>query len=671
MSWTDADVVEEVKPKQQAWTDDDIATPEKKEQPGDRYSGAILKGVAGLAGLPGDVLTMLGKPFGDLGKPEIAQYLTKDAIVKGIEKLTGTPLYQPETKGQKYFEKAVEGAVSMPGSAATMGMGALSGLGGEFGGNVAGVPGAVLGAALPLVAPAATAHTIGGITDLVKGRTGDIRAGKVLRDAAGVKRAAIEAEMLGKGNDITAAQAAVGAGSTRWSALGDRAAQQRSEYFKALEDAQELQRLETLRGVAGGSTQTEARQAQDIFKKGINAIRGPEREVALANANTAGRMLPEYVDMLNKKRESMVSALQDAGKGFAQEGAYRQGIRRLQEGSAPGWSQAKIGRLTDRVGEQRSYVDDLMTLRNQRKAEGDFIKMQADSLAEHGLKPLKPDAVVSKLDDMLKDPRIGPDDLASRALRNVRNKFAKWTNEHGVIDAEAVETIRKRAVNDVIEQKMGSADPKAKARRTAEIMGMIKGPIIKAIEDAGGTGYGAYLKNYADDMERLNRQKLGAELLATYKKSPDEFANIAKGENPDFVKKIMGNEYDVAKALGGRNAAIQKVAAEVERNNRLSDLATAGKADVANVLSQDASKWRLPMWLNRYVTAANKGLDIAESALNAKTMAKVYEAMENPNNALKVLNELPLTERNKVLKAMVELKNMPKSVRVGQEVTQQ
>lgn len=642
----------------------------KKEQTGDLYSSSVIKGASGLAGLPADVLTLIGRPFGNLGKPEFAQHLTKDAIVKGIEKLTGTPLYKPETTGERYFEKGVEGAMSMPTRVGTAVMGALSGIGGEAGHDVAGVPGAIAGSVLPFVAAPLAAKTVGWGTDLVTGRLPDVRAGKVARDVAGDKRAAIEAAMAGKGNDLTAAQAAVDAGSTRWSALGERAFNQRSEVFKPKIDTQQLSILERLRGVAGGNTATEARQAQDVFKRGINAIRGPEREAALANANIAGRMLPKYVDMLNKKRESVMSAMQDAGKGFANENAYRQGIVRLQEGAAPGWSQAKIGRLTDRVGEERAFVEDMMTLRNQRKAEGDFIKMQADSLAAHGLKPLKPDAVITKIDDMLKDPRIGPDDISSGAISNVREKLSKWTNADGVIDAEAVETIRKRAVNDAVERFMGAADPKTKAKRAAEVTAQIKPLLVKAIEDAGGKGYGEYLKKYAENMEKLSSQKLGAKLLERYEQSPDAFLKLAQGNDPKTVQKIMGVEYDVAKALGGKNETVQKIAAEIARNKRLADLAAAGQSDVATVLSRDASSFRLPNLLNQYALAANKALDVAEASLNSQTMAKVYEAMENPNKALELLKTLPTSEQTKALKMMVELKNMPYKVRLAQEAAQ-
>ena len=567
MSWTDADVVKEIKPQQQAWTDDDIATPEKKEQPGDRYSSAFIKGVAGLAGLPGDALRLLetgivkGGELIGLDKVGIQPKRSfkgvtagKEDIIKAIEQATGTPLYKPETTGERYFEKAVEGAVSMPGRAATMGIGALSGLGGEYGGKVAGVPGAVLGAALPFVAPAATAHTIGGITDLVKGRTGDIRAGKVLRDVAGVKRAAIEAEMAGKGSDVTAAQAAVGAGSTRWSALGDRAAQQRSEYFKALEDRQVAERAAALAGV----------------KPDLNA------------ATTA--------------REIATKPLYDAAR----------------KGLAPVDTTKVLANLDDTL------------LRNSGNPE---------------------------LVTALKSIRSGLVDDAGNVITNAERVMsvidgvkAKLASKDNKFILEKLIDTREGLKNAV--PGVSAAD--AEFRRLSQPVNQAK--VIQAMEDV--------LTNYKGG-ERVQPflNVLGRGETALLKKS----TGFPRYESGDMNKVLTPQQMD----------AVSKVESELLRDARLSDLSAAGKTDVANVLNQDASKWRLPMWLNRYVTAANKGLDIAESALNAKTMAKVYEAMENPNKALKVLNELPLTERNKVLKAMVELKNMPKSVRVGQEVTQQ
>lgn len=641
-----------------------------KKQTGDLISSSAIKGAAGLAGLPADVLTTLGSFFGDLGKPEIAHLLGKEAIVKGVEKATGTPLYKPESTAERYAGKAIEGAISMPGKLPMMAMGAASGLGGEVGQDVGGTVGSVAGSLLPFLAPAAVGKTAGFLTDLAKGRTTDIRAGKVLNDVADTKRDAIIKVMTDKADDITAAQAAVDAGSTRWSALGERAEKQLSETFKPKTDSQVTERLEKVRGIAGGNTMTEVQQAQDTFKKSINALRGPEREIALENANLAGRHLPRLQGESDRLATAAGNKVEDVRRmikaGEIADAAAQRWYPVSGMPRTPGrYSYAdELAKRAERVA-QKSADDSLILGEGAR-----FAKSQADSLAAHGLKPLKSESVVSKIDDLLKDPRIGPDDVASNALKKVRDKFAAWTNADGVIDAKAVETIRKRSVNDAIETFMGSADPKAKAKRAAEVMSSIKPSIDDAIVNAGGTGWKDYLKNYSDDMTRLNRQKLAAELLERADR-PKAFVKLAKGNKPEVVQDIMGTEYDVAKALAGRNKVAQEVASEFERDLRLTDLAKSGKEDLSNVLMQDASKWRLPMWLNRYVTAANKGLDIAEASLNEKTMKKVYEAMENPQKALKAMNELPTSERNKVIRAMVEMKNMPKSVRVGQEMTQE
>lgn len=634
---------------------------------GDIISSSIIKGAAGLAGLPADLLTMAGSALGV--KPEFAQYLGKDAIIKGIEKLTGTPLYRPEGDVERYAGKAIEGAISTPGRLPIMAMGAASGVGGEFGNEMAGTPGAIAGAIAPYVIPAVAGKAIGGLSDLVRGRTTDIRAGGVLRDVS-VGNPAIEASMVGKPDTLTAAQAAAAADDPLWSALGVRAEANRARPFTRKSGEQDLSIIERLRGIAGGNTATEARQAQDVFKKGINTIRGPEREIAIDTANIAGKAFPKLQGEADSLSQAALNKIDDVRRfGAAGQRA---------ESMAHNWFPVEG---MPRTPGRYSYADELA-----KRAEGVVGKsadesrlfgeaarlkqMQADSLAAHGLKPLKPDAVISKIDDMLKDPRIGPDDISSGAISNVKEKLAAWTNKDGVIDAEAIETIRKRAVNDAVERFMGSADPKVKAKRAAAVTAQIRPLLVKAIEDAGGKGYGEYLKKYAADMDKLASQKIGAKLLEKYEQSPDAFLKMAKGNDPKLVQKIMTDEYDISKALGGRNKTVQDITTEIERNNRLAELAVAGKTELANILSKDASKFRLPMWLNRYVPAANKGLDIAEETLNAKTMAKVYEAMESPSKALKLINEIPTSERSAFIKKLIELKKMPKEVRAAQEMSQ-
>ena len=91
-------------------------------------------------------------------------------------------------------------------------------------------------------------------------------AGRILAEAAGPKRAAIEAELartqsLVSGSQPTAAEAAVRAGSPEFSALQKIAAEHRPSVYNDIAKAQEAARLAAIRGVGGTPAELEAAQA--------------------------------------------------------------------------------------------------------------------------------------------------------------------------------------------------------------------------------------------------------------------------------------------------------------------------------------------------------------------------------------------------------------------------
>ena len=534
---------------------------EAKEQPADRYSSAMLKGVAGLGGLPGDALRLIeagivktGDVFGLKPKRSLTGVTAgKEDIIKAIEKATGTPLYNPGTTGQRYFEKAVEGAVSLPGRPAMMAMGAASGLGGAAGRDLDGTPGAIVGSILPFFAPAAAAKTIGVLTDIYKGRLSDVRAGRTLRDVAGDKRAAIEAAMAGKGDDLTAAQAAAAADDPLWSALGERAKANRSRPFTAIENAQVADRSATLAGVK------------------------PD----LAQATAA--------------REAATSPLYDAAR----------------RGMLPVDTTAVLARIDDTLYRNSGNPELVSAMKSIRSGLVD----DAGNLITN------PERVMSVIDGV------------KAKLASKDNKFI----------LENLINTREGLKNAV--PGLPTAD--AEFRRLSQPVNQSQ--VIQAMQDT------------------LNNFKGGERVLP--------FLNVLGRGEQALLKKSTGfpryQTGDLGKVLSPQQMdAVTKVQQELVRDARLAELAGAGKSELGNILSKDASKFRLPMMLNRWITAANKGLDIAESSLNAKTMAKVYEAMESPNKALELLKTLPTSEQNKALKMMVELKNMPYKVRLAQEAAQ-
>lgn len=511
----------------------------------------------------------------------------------------------------------------------------------------------IVGGMTPLVVGNVSARTGAKIADLVTGKIPSIRAAKTLKDVAGEKIDTIE-RGLQEFPDVPAAKAALSAQSTKWSALGKRAEKFKSEYFKPLTDAEKENHRELLRGIAGGNTQEEAKQARDVFKDTLNAIEMPKREIILENANIAGKKLLGLQKQIASFGDVAANKVEDVRRLTKAESIAEETAKRFipvagQPRIAGKYSYAD--ELAKRAGNEAQISADESLIFGDRSRLAQY---QADSLEAHGLSSLTSEKIISGINSLLKDPKIGPSSINTRVLNLAKKKFADWTDEHGVIDAYAVETIRKSAVNDAIEQFMGSSDPKTKARRAAEILGNIKPSIDKAIESAGGTGWKEYLEAYSSGMKKLNQQKLGAKALDLYEKNPDQFLDLASGNSPKIVQDIMGTEYNITSALGKKNQVLQKIASDLKRNKRIEDLAEAGTTELAETLKKDAAKMQIPGWLNRSVTATRAAIDVAEDVLNKKTMKKIYDAMETGKSAYEALNVLPEKERNYTIKAIID-----------------
>jgi hypothetical protein len=114
------------------------------------------------------------------------------------------------------------------------------------------MPGAIAGGALSgglEVAKPLVGSSIGKIYDFFSGKGTDIRAAKIGRDVAGDKLDEIKALLAKSQGDENAIQAAVGADSTRFSALGKRGEKVFSESANALDNAQEAGRTALLNSV--------------------------------------------------------------------------------------------------------------------------------------------------------------------------------------------------------------------------------------------------------------------------------------------------------------------------------------------------------------------------------------------------------------------------------------
>jgi hypothetical protein len=282
-----------------------------------------------------------------------------------------------------------------------------------------------------------------------------------------------------------------------------------------------------------------------------------------------------------------------------------------------------------------------------------FATAAADSLKAHGLTPLKGDAIVASIEKTLADPKLAPGNRdLQRALGRVAADIKQWTNLGGVIDAWALDTIRKNSVNAVAKQ-LHPNDPKAQKELAAKVLESVRPSIVKAVEDAGGTGYGAYLDAYSQGLKAVSEKKMSAKALEMYQNDPKAFVKLVEGNSPKEVEKVFGaGSYDIAKQMSAKAVETLKgVAGEVKRDIRVGEQAVAGRDALRELIEANASKFRLPAFFSRAATLTNATLDALEKKLGKNVMNKLTEASKSGKNMAQLIDTLPAVDRNAVLRA--------------------
>ena len=550
--------------------------------------------------------------------------------------------------------------------------------------------GVVGGAVAPLIlGPAGrVASNVGGkIVDLVTGQTVKVEAGKRMRDMAGQTINEIRAANAQAPVDITSAQATAGVTNDVWQAFNAfMQSKDKNSLYTVIEKKQDLANLEKLAELAGGDTATAIKQAIVDAKKSLNELTTPLRKVEIKAANEANRVLNQVNPKIEQKQESIIGTLQGGGKA-ATEAAQQANLavgntispRLGGTGEVspsvypvPGYPRVppRYTENQQRVGEFQSTAEDFATIEAQRKAELAHLQYVKDSLAAHGMEPIDTNNIIKNINSKLNDPSIGPSDVNTSVLTTVAKKIQEWTTRNGgVIDAEALNTIRKEAVNEAIAAKLGSnADPKASARYAATLLGEVRPLIDDAIEKAGGTGWRNYLKTHEIGAHEINIQKLYGEAADMYRTNKQGFIDLIKGNNPDAVEKIFGpgsfnileealkNEmrFGPAMNVGKKLESLQKIAGDVERDKLVTEAANRGKN--ALDIKKLGFAEKIPGFVG-FTTAALKKISQAlEGKVETKITDTIIKGLKNGKSANELLDTLPADDRFKVLKL---LKNSP------------
>lgn len=377
---------------------------------------------------------------------------------------------------------------------------------------------------------------------------------------------------------------------------------QGAQYLSKFAKMNEQESLNALTKLAGGGTAAETRGVAETAKKNLNKMTTPMREAALGRANL--------------------------GKVVADESAVRE-----------------ANEIATLVGSGQA-VDPVRFAAQAKGAE--------KTLQSFGIKPLEGEPLALKIESISKNPEFAENDLIEGAANRVAEGIRKWTAENGVVDANALEAIRKNAVDAAIAKLRPGADATTQRNAAAGVMAKIKPMIDNAIESAGGQGWRDYLIAHTKGMQQVNEKKLTGEALRLWKTDKDAFVRLVQNESPETVEKFLGpGNYNIAVELSDDTMKVLQDQAQ-KRLTQLSvdKQATEGKKALTTILNQNMKKLRLPNVLNFWVATSNRVLSELEEAVGPKIMKTLAEKMQSPEGAASLLETLPAAESNKILKLM-------------------
>lgn len=519
--------------------------------------------------------------------------------------------------------------------------------------------GALTGAGVAVVAPPVVqtlAKGAGFLKDAFTGQLAAVKAGKISRDVAGDRIAAIRAALAAAPDDLTAAQATAGVQKNAFQALGAFANKTDEMSLKlkqqAADDLAQLQRM------AEGGNETEMRRAYEASIQRLNQLTQDMRNVELGAANQAAQTINRLAPQAQQRQASMVNALRGGIPTTAPlpgQATISPATEAAQQAAIA--AKGKPGFLSagDRAQEWQQTSDIFADLAKQRRAEAGFLERQIGSLEDYGLRPLDAGSIIGAIDAKLSQPGLRASSNVTKILATIKDDIANLTAKGGgVIDAHDLYTLRKEGINERIMQIMGQTDPKISAKVTRKVLGEIRPLIDDAIEQAGGTGWRDYLKTYATNMQAIDQKAMAAEAARLFEKSPQEYVRLVRGGNPDAVEAIFGpGSYDIFKEMSSKMPTLEKLAAGVERSNLMEDAATKGMDEFAeSVESLGRTFPRLPSLLRRDVTIGNLTFDELEKRLDKKVVSKLREGMLSGKSALEMLNTLPAVERGAVLRVL-------------------
>jgi len=529
--------------------------------------------------------------------------------------------------------------------------------------------GMAFGAGAPFVL--GTALKLGGkaLNSMVDAVTGGglpySRASAILRETIGEQNMpnALAALRIARPDGIPD-EALVGVSRPAFISLVDLAAKKDPDNtINSLRALQGQDLMNELARIAGGFTQTEARATRETTKQNLRDLTARGREEALTSAGLAGQYAPGLAEDVSRFQAAAAGQVEDVRR---LEAARQAAERKSGEAFPVGGAGLGAPELTGmpRIPGRYSYSAELSQRADDamdRAAQGSlnfgeaarFKQYALDSLAAEGLQPLKTADVVQQIRALGAKPETAGNDAFEAALAGVTSDIEKWTRANGIIDPYALEAIRKNSVASVIRKLYPNESAESQRQVAAGILSDIKPIIDDAIEAAGGKGWRAYMKAFESGMAEVNQQRVAAQALDLFKTSPDEYVRLVRGESPEAIEKVFGRgKYDIVKEMGARYPTLDKLATALEQKGAIETAVKQGQVPVQDILRQHKGLFKLPAFFDPTITAGNKILQILGAKVDTKTMDVVMKAVRSNQDLLRVLENVPASQRSRVLKAL-------------------
>ena len=99
---------------------------------------------------------------------------------------------------------------------------------------------------------------------------------------------------------------------------------------------------------------------------------------------------------------------------------------------------------------------------------------------------------------------------------------------------------------------------------------------------------------------------------------------------------------------------VTDIANQLVRNANMAEQSKAGTTMFKNVINENLKGYEIPNILDPKVAVTNKTLSILRDRVNKQTIQTLSEGMKSGQTLAKLLDTLPLSERNLVLKALIK-----------------